>query len=776
MSTAEASRLLPSERQQRIRQLALEVGVLRIDDLAERFGVSEMTVRRDLEVLEEAGYVERTFGGAVALDQAAFESSYAVRLQARVAEKEAIARHAATLIQDGDTVAIDASTTALALARELLKRRVTVVTNGLDSVLELRSSQHASVILIGGHLRQVAGSFAGPLALKAMSELRVDQAFISGKGLLVPDGLVDSDLNEAEVKRAMIAGSARTVVDGRLQQVRQARAEPHRRRRRPRPAGHRRRGRPQHPEAARGARRGGPRCRGETVSGSAPQLEPLLRIEDVHKRFGGVYALRGVSFEVRPGEVHALLGENGAGKSTLIKLVAGVHQPDAGSIFLDGQRVEISSPREAQRRGIDTIYQELSLYPELSVAENIFAGRIPQRRLGPLRLIDWPKMFTRSRELLAELDVHELDVKGNVGMLSVGNRQRVEIAKALSLDAKILIMDEPTAALTQADVENLFTIVRLLRERGVGIIYITHRLSEVFELADRVTVLRDGNYIGTKLVNETSERELIGMMVGRTIDNLFPKQEAEVGEVLLEVRELVREPNTRKVSFQVRSGEIVGMAGLVGSGRSETAQVIFGITPAQSGRILIGGREVDISRPSQAIAHGLAYLPEDRGRQGLIQQMTLRENLSLAVLRELASGSFIRRGDERAHAERSIERYGIRAYGPEQVVNKLSGGNQQKVVVGKWLASEPKILIMDEPTRGIDVGAKAEIHRLMSELAAERGLAILMISSELPEILGMSDRVLVMRSGEIVAEYPRGEATQERIAGAMMGERKAVGA
>ena len=490
----------------------------------------------------------------------------------------------------------------------------------------------------------------------------------------------------------------------------------------------------------------------------------------VHKRFPGVHALKGVDFEVRAGEVHALLGENGAGKSTLIKTISGVYQPDEGTMHWQGKPFKLGNPRDAQALGIDTIHQELSLYPELTVAENIFLGHAPRRRLGPFGVIDWDATARRAREVLAELEVYNLDVKQKVGTLNVGNRQRVEIAKALSKGAKLLIMDEPTAALSEADVASLFKTVRLLRERGVGVVYISHKLSEVFALADRVSVLRDGEYIGTQNVADVTEGELINMMVGRTIDQLFPKQEAEVGEVVLEVRHLTDEPHTRDVSFTVRAGEIVGLAGLVGAGRSETAQVIFGILPAQSGEILIGGKRVRINQPAQAVANGIAYVPEDRGTQGLIKEMTVRENLSMAVLRAYSSGSFIKQSEEKALAARAIEQFGIRAYGPEQIVDNLSGGNQQKVVVGKWLASDPKLIIIDEPTRGVDVGAKSEIHRLMSRLAAERGLAILMISSELPEILGMSDRVLVMRGGRIVAEVARADATQERIASAMMGD------
>ncbi len=498
-------------------------------------------------------------------------------------------------------------------------------------------------------------------------------------------------------------------------------------------------------------------------------MQPILALRDISKSFPGVRALSGVQFDVLPGEVHALLGENGAGKSTLIKIMSGVHKPDEGQMLLDGRPVTFGNPREAQANRIATIYQELSLYPALTVAENIFMGHAPRRGRGLFSVIDWRRMEARAAELLASLDIHDLDVRAKVGTLNVGNRQRVEIAKALSIDARVLIMDEPTAALTEADVSRLFGIVRLLRERGVGIVYISHRLNEVFELADRVTVLRDGQYVDTQFVRDTTEPDLINRMVGRTIDDLFPKSAAVIGETVLEVRDLVRLPYTRGVSLSVREGEIVGLAGLVGSGRSELAQAIFGILPAQSGTIHIGGRQVQIDNPGKAIRCGIAYVPEDRGTQGLVRQMIIRENTSLAVLRAMSTGGFIRPKRERTLAQRAIGQLSIRATGTEQVVGKLSGGNQQKVVVSKWLASEPRLLIVDEPTRGVDVGAKAEIHRLMSELAAERGLAILMISSELPEILGMSDRVLVMREGRIVAEYPRAEATQERIAAAMMG-------
>ena len=492
---------------------------------------------------------------------------------------------------------------------------------------------------------------------------------------------------------------------------------------------------------------------------------PILELKNVSKAFPGVRALDDVRFDVMPGEVHALLGENGAGKSTLIKIVSGVYQPNAGTLSVHGDEVAFKSPLDAQASGIATIYQELLLFPELTVAENIFMGHQPRTRFGT---IDWEVMRARAREILASLDIHDLDVSKLVGVLSIGNRQRVEIAKALSRDARLLIMDEPTAALTEADVERLFGIVRRLRERGVGVVYISHRLEEVFELADRVTVLRDGKYVATKPVAETDKDDLITMMVGRTIEALFPKADVKAGEIVLEAKDLSRRPLTNEINFHVRAGEIVGLAGLVGSGRSELAQVIFGVTPAESGEIRLNGKPVTISNPRQATGLGIAYVPEDRGHQGLIRPMVLRENASLAILERLASGPFVDRAAEGELAEQSIRRFGIRASSTEQVVNKLSGGNQQKVVLSKWLASEPLMLLMDEPTRGVDVGAKAEIHRLMGELV-EQGLAILMISSELPEIMGMSDRIMVMREGRIVAEFDREEATQELVASAMMG-------
>jgi rhamnose transport system ATP-binding protein len=493
---------------------------------------------------------------------------------------------------------------------------------------------------------------------------------------------------------------------------------------------------------------------------------PILKLTGVSKVFPGVKALDGIDFDITEGEVHALLGENGAGKSTLIKILSGVYQPDGGAIELDGAPATFATPQEAQKSGIATIYQELLLFPDLTVAENIFMGHAPRNRFGA---IDWPQLRKKARKLLASLDIHDLDVNKEVGALTIGNRQRVEIAKALSHDARILIMDEPTAALTEHDVKRLFGIVRLLRDRGVAVIYISHRLEEVFLLADRVTVLRDGVFVATKPVADTDHGDLIHMMVGRRIEALFPKGESKIGDVVLEAENIERPPNTKNISMKLRAGEILGFAGLVGSGRTEFAQVLFGITPAKSGKISIDGKTVTIGSPGDAKALGIAYVPEDRGRHGLIKPMQLVENISMAVLKGISKRSFLNRPAERELAEENIKKFSIRASGIEQVAGKLSGGNQQKVVLSKWLATEPRILIMDEPTRGIDVGAKAEIHRLMGELA-RAGMAIIMISSELPEIMGMSDRILVMRGGSIVMEVDRADATQTDIASAMMSD------
>jgi rhamnose transport system ATP-binding protein len=495
------------------------------------------------------------------------------------------------------------------------------------------------------------------------------------------------------------------------------------------------------------------------------QVTPLLEVRGIEKSFPGVRALSGVSFDVRPGEVHALLGENGAGKSTLIKIVSGVYQPDLGSILVNGEQVHFSSPDDARRAGVATIYQELLLFPELSVAENIFLGHAPLAGAGR---IDWRAMRAEAARLLDSLEIDDLSTDQIVGVLTVGNRQRVEILRALSHDARILIMDEPTAALTESDVTRLFDVVRRLKQRGVGIVYISHRLDEIFAIADRVTVLRDGAYVGSRDVADTNVGELVQMMVGRRLESLFPKTVAPIGAPVLEARDLVRRPLTKGVSLTVRSGEIVGIAGLVGSGRSELAQTLFGMTPSESGEIRLNGQSVRIDSPETARARGVAYVPEDRGTQGLVRGMSVLHNFSLAALGSLSRAGFIDRAAERRMALEGVARFSVKTSSVDEIAGRLSGGNQQKIVLGKWLANNPKLLILDEPTRGIDVGAKAEIHRLMSQLAAD-GVAILMISSELPEVLGMSDRVLVMREGRLVAEFDRADATSEAVGAAMMG-------
>ena len=492
-------------------------------------------------------------------------------------------------------------------------------------------------------------------------------------------------------------------------------------------------------------------------------MSGVIALDSVSKSFAGLKVLSAVSFDLEPGEVHALLGENGAGKSTLIKIMAGLYQPDEGTIAINGNIVTFASPRAAHDAGIATVHQELLLFPELTVAENVFLGQTPKTRWGSL---DWGTMRRRARELLDSLDSHDLDIDARVGTLSVANRQRVEIARALAQDARVVIMDEPTAALAEADVRRLMDIVRRLKARGVGIIYVSHKLPEIFALADRVTVLRDGQHVATKDIDEVTEASLVSMMVGRPLDRLYPKKIGKSGDVVLELRNVSHRNVVHDISFSLRRGEVLGIAGLVGSGRTETALTIFGITPATSGEILLDGKPVAIASPEAARDLGIAYVPEDRGLQGLIKSQTIAENIALANLKQLVRAIFVDPSKVMAVARSAIEQFGIRARGPEQLVGQLSGGNQQKVVLAKWLATAPRILIMDEPTRGIDVGAKAEIHQLMRRLAAE-GMAILMISSELPEVLGMSDRVLVMNAGRIVAAFDKPEATPQSVGTAM---------
>ncbi len=489
----------------------------------------------------------------------------------------------------------------------------------------------------------------------------------------------------------------------------------------------------------------------------------------ITKRFPGVTALDGVDFELEGGEVHVILGENGAGKSTLIKMLSGAYQPDEGEILLDGEKVDIPSATVAQALGVSTIYQEFNLIPQLTVAENIFLGRQP-RRFG---IVDRRRMRNEAQKLLERIKVR-VTPGATVSSLGVAQRQMVEIAKALSLDARILIMDEPTATLSGQEVERLFEIVRGLKEERVGMIFISHHLEEVTEIGDRVTVLRDGKFVD-QVPATTDHSELVRMMVGRSIEDQFPRRRPEVGEVLLEVRNLSREGILENTSFKVRAGEVVGIAGIVGAGRTELARAIFGVDPVDAGEVWVEGRRMERADPREAKRQGIGFITEDRQGQGIVPPLSVAENLGLASLGRNTSVGLVNRREQRSRAEKMIEDLNIRTPGPEQEVRYLSGGNQQKVVIGKWLLADSKVLIMDEPTRGIDVGAKVEIYELMNELT-ENGAGILMISSDLLEVLAMSDRILVMSGGRITGELSAEEATQERVmALATQGTETAVG-
>ncbi|MCM2575928.1 sugar ABC transporter ATP-binding protein [Streptomyces meridianus] len=479
-------------------------------------------------------------------------------------------------------------------------------------------------------------------------------------------------------------------------------------------------------------------------------------MEGARKAFPGVVALDSVDFDLRAGEVHVLLGENGAGKSTLIKMLSGVHTPDAGRILVDGREVHIRTAQDAERFGIATIHQEFNLVPDLSVAENIFLGRQP-RRCG---MIDRKRMNAEAAELLARVGV-DVPPQARVRDLGIARLQMVEIAKALSLDARVLIMDEPTAVLTTGEVEKLFGIVRRLREDGVGIVFITHHLEEIAALGDRVTVLRDGRSV-TQVPADTDEDELVRLMVGRSIEQQYPRESPDTGPVLLKVSGLTRNGGFDDISFEVRAGEVVGLAGLVGAGRTEVVRALFGADPYDAGSVEVLGRKLPRHDVIAALEAGLGLVPEDRKGQGLVLDASVQENLGLVTLRKATRGGFVDRAGQRTAAERVAGQLGVRMAGIDQRIRTLSGGNQQKVVIGKWLLAESKVLILDEPTRGIDVGAKVEIYQLVNRLT-ESGHAVLMISSDLPEVLGMSDRVLVMSQGRITGELTRQEATQDAV-------------
>jgi len=492
---------------------------------------------------------------------------------------------------------------------------------------------------------------------------------------------------------------------------------------------------------------------------AAPLAHPLLEIRGILKAFPGVVALDKVSFQLKAGTVHALMGENGAGKSTLMKIISGIYIPDQGDIFLHGEKITLKSPIDALNRGIAMIHQELNLMPHMTVAENVWITREPQNRFG---FVDHKELNRKTAELFAQLSI-DIAPDVEIQTLSVASRQMVEIAKAVSYNSDVLIMDEPTSALTETEVAHLFNIIRNLRQQGKGIIYITHKMNELFEIADEFSVFRDGQYIATCASADVTRDDIIRMMVGREIKQMFPKQEVPIGDVVLSVQDLCLEGVFQNITFDIRAGEILGMAGLVGSGRSNVAEALFGVVPATSGTIAINGVGVEIDTPAAALTAGMAFLTEDRKETGCFLSLDIQDNMGAAVLNQnYVNKGFVQSKSLNRDCMEMAQRLRVKTPSMSEVIQNLSGGNQQKVLVGRWLLTHPKILILDEPTRGIDVGAKAEIHKLVSELAGQ-GVAILMISSEMPEVLGMSDRIMVMHEGRLTGILDRKDADQVSI-------------
>ncbi|GAK49737.1 ribose transport ATP-binding protein RbsA [Candidatus Moduliflexus flocculans] len=492
----------------------------------------------------------------------------------------------------------------------------------------------------------------------------------------------------------------------------------------------------------------------------------ILELHKITKQFPGVLALKDVDFQLRAGEVHALVGENGAGKSTLVKIITGVIAPTHGEIIYEGHPVAWHNPQESISRGIAAIYQDPAIFPDLNVAENIFMGHQPHS--ATTRRIHWRKLYAKTEELMTSLNIN-IKPTDKIRGLSIAERQLVEIAKALSINAKIVIMDEPTSALSISESEELFDIIRDLKRKGTSIIFISHRIDDIFTVADRVTALRDGQYVGTREIGQVTRDDLVQMMVGREVKNLFPKLDVKQGKELLRVEGLSRKGEFRNVSFQVREGEILGLYGLVGAGRTEVAKAIFGMNPLNTGNVFVDGQPVTIRSPRDAIALGIAYVPEDRDKEGIILNMDITANISLAILQEFCKAGWL---DTKAEAKTALE-YAqlveVKAAGLTQKVLGLSGGNKQKVSLAKWLASKSKILMFDEPTKGIDVGAKASVHRFISELAA-KGFAVIMISSELPEIMGMADRIFVMHEGLVKGYFPRASVNEQDILAAALAD------
>lgn len=483
----------------------------------------------------------------------------------------------------------------------------------------------------------------------------------------------------------------------------------------------------------------------------------LLVMENIHKTFPGVYALNSVNLTLEKGEVHALLGENGAGKSTLIKVLGGIYIADQGDIYIEGEKAVIRDVKDAQNSGIAIIHQELVLVPYMTVAENIFLGREP----GKGKFVDKVKLNKQAQELLDAYDMN-INAETMVGKLTIAQQQMVEIVKAISCNSKILVMDEPTSSISDKEVSFLFETMRALTKKGVGIIYISHKMSELEEICDRVTVMRDGTYIGTEVVKNTTKDKLIAMMVGRELTNYYTRDYLTPGKVVLECKNISDEKMVEDASFVLKQGEIIGFAGLVGAGRSEVMKCIFGLTKGFKGTIYMDGKEVSISNPVEAIKHGIALVPEDRKLEGLFKVQSVKFNTSIEVLHQFIKGIFVNKAKESEITQKYIDMMATKTPSQEQLIGKLSGGNQQKVMIGRWLATNPKVLILDEPTRGVDVGAKSEIYAIMNQLVKE-GMSIIMISSELPEIINMSDRVYVMCGGRVTGCMDHTEVTQEGI-------------
>ena len=491
----------------------------------------------------------------------------------------------------------------------------------------------------------------------------------------------------------------------------------------------------------------------------------FLRMEGISKSFPGVQALQDVDFEVSQGEIHALVGENGAGKSTLMKVLTGALLPDEGQILLRGEKTTINSPSDSQELGISMIHQELSLIPYLTVGKNVYLGREPGRRMPGF--INWKKLYSQTQELLDQLNL-DVTARAEARELSIAQQQMVEVAKALSLDADLIAMDEPTSSLTDKETEILFEVMRNLKEQGVAIIFITHRLEEVFEVSDRITVLRDGHHITTTPTAELNQNKVVQLMVGRELDNMYPYSKTEQRGVVLQADDLADGHELHGVSLELQGGEILGVAGLIGAGRTALAETLFGLRQMTAGKIRINGEVVKLHSAKQAIKNGLGFVPEDRKLQGLFLNMAVRENITMSSTSLVSNFGFINSSKAKKLADEYVDKLDIRTPSLRQRIRNLSGGNQQKVIIARWLTLKPRVLILDEPTRGVDVGAKAEIHRLMRQLAQE-GVAVLMISSELPEILGVSDRMIVMHEGRVTGRFERGEATQDMIMHAATG-------